>query len=99
MSILSLEEKEHIALYLAALTDFSRAPLTSHVQSNPQCSRDLAQVTGNKHTSLTLLRVTVQGIRIVDCGPVVIVISPVLLIASTSDQGPDGIYPFQIKVV
>lgn len=82
MSILSLEEREHIAPYLAALADFGRATLTSHVQSNPQCSRDQAQTTGNKHSTLTLLRVAVWRIR---------VIFPVSLIASMSDQGPDGI--------
>lgn len=64
MSILSLKEKEHIANYLAALIDFGRAMFTSHVQSNPQCSRDQAQTTGRKHTILTLLRVTVEGIRV-----------------------------------
>lgn len=63
MSVLSLEEKGHIAHSLAALTHFGRALLTSRVQSNPQHSAYQAQTTGNKHATLTWLIVTVVRIR------------------------------------
>lgn len=49
MSVLSLEERGHIAQSLAGLTHFGSTPFTSRVQSNPQRSADWAWTTGNKH--------------------------------------------------
>lgn len=78
---------------MAALIDFGRAMFTSHVQSKPQCSRDQADNRKQTHHA-DVIKSDSGGDQGLDCGPVVIVIFPLSLIASMNDQGLDGIYQF-----